>query len=400
MAESKACSERRQNPSLHARNAFPSLFNEVLTDDSILPGNLRPNIGDVQLPVGSGTLKQMDSAVSTHMLREDQIEAIEPPKCGIRTGDRLAEDSRGNQMFLDSLDVGNSSEYIRAPDEAHDSRRPEDKSSSSCWRPELPPPGLLDYIRILASQRLQRECGVPDENVGQPPEALAYCLSSSALVAIGILIEELTGEFMVSWRQKHYESTMMDRETVNSVDEIFTGKKAKREASNVRGKGPLGPVSLRSLTVEAKLQLKGAKFFSDQVPVDCEENKSKEEINISVAKSKVFRLSMKKTRAMKRAAEEAARKARKKKRPTGPDTVTPALLRNRLEVITRRFNILALKILLTSIYTSSAINYFFSVRRNNAYHLSALLQALFGQDLSEHAETIDLILVQERVAVE
>lgn len=331
MAESKACAERRQNPNLHARNSFPSLFNEVLTDDSILPGNLRPNIGDIQLPTGSGSLKQMESAVSTHMLREDQIEAIERPRYGIHKGDRLAEDPRGNQMFLDSLDIGNSNEYFRAPDEAHGSHSAEDKSSSSGWRPELPPPALLDYIRTLASQRLQQECGVPDENVGQPPEALAYCLSSSALVAIGVLIEELTGEFMVSWRKRYFESTVMDRATVDSVDDVFTGKKAKREASNVIGKGPLGPVSLRALTVEAKLQLKGAKFFSDQAPVESEESKT-EEVMVDTVR-KVYRCSERKLNSMKRAAERAARKMRKKARPTGPDTVTPALLRNRLEVI-------------------------------------------------------------------
>lgn len=347
MAESKACSERRQNPSLHARNSFPSLFNEVLNDDSILPGNLRPNIGDIQLPIGSGTLKQMDSAVSTHMLRQDQADAIGPTKSGIGTGDRLAEDPRGNQMFLDSLDVGNSNEYTRAPDQSHDIRSPEDKSSSSCWRPELPPPALLDYIRILASQRLQRECGVPDEAVGQPPEALAFCLSSSALVAIGVLIEELTGEFMISWRQKHFESTMKDKETIDSVDDIFTGKRTRRDDSSVTGSGPLGPVSLRALTVEAKLQLKGAKFFSDQLPLDSEETKVEEEINVPVAKTCVYRISKTKAMILKRAAEKAARMARKKARPTGPDTVTPALLRNRLEVISR-----ILKPLATPIHTS------------------------------------------------
>lgn len=327
MAESKACAERRQNPSLHARNSFPPLFNEVLTDDSILPGNLRPNIGDVQLPIGSGTLKQMNSAVSTHMLREDQIDLIEQPTIGIHSGDRLAEDPRGNQMFLDSTNVGIGSEYTRAPDEINHIRNPEDVSSSSCWRPELPPPALLDYIRILASQRLQRECGIPDENGEQPPEALAYSLGSSALVAIGVLIEELTGEFMVSWRQKHFESKKSDRSTIDSVDDIYTGKNAKRAASNVAGTGPLGPVSLRALTVEARLQLRGAKFFSDQDLKD-EEKNEEEDCYFRVSSTRVHRKS-------KRSIKAAANKARanaKRARPRGFDTVTSSLLRNRLEV--------------------------------------------------------------------
>lgn len=256
----------------------------------------------------------MDGAVSTHMLREDEITAIAADSRGIRKGDEKFEDPRGNQLFLDSINVRNSSEYGSAPDDVKVHGEVEDRSDSSCWRPELPPPALLDYLRILGSQRLQSDSGTCDENGKQLQDSLANCLSDSALVAVGILIEELTTEFMVSWRRKNFEATKHNTNTVNSVDEVYRGtskRKAKRKAS-VLGTGPLGPVTKRALAMESRLQLKGAKFFPDQDGPEESKNSEGGE-NDS-------------------AAEASAGNPSSSVATGGSVLMTSALLRNRLEV--------------------------------------------------------------------
>ena len=318
MAESKACSERRQNPSFHARGSASLLFNHVHNDNSMVPTHSRLNAGDREYPIGSGILKQMESAVTTHMLRHDQIKGITSPNLTsdkILRGDAKAEDPRGNQMFIDSLDVSQCDEYERSPNIVKTPGETVNGGDSSCFRPELPPTALLDYLRLLASHRMQSESGRPDDLQGISKDPLAQSFSSSALVAMGVIVEELTAEMLISWRRKHYEANRDCRKSVNSVDDIFSGacKRKNMGDTAVKSVGPLGPPSIRALTIEARLQLKGAKFFSNQ-----------DKPKVPVRDRNGRRYSLKKAAKLLKEAQT--------KRILGPDVVTPALLKNRLEV--------------------------------------------------------------------
>ena len=318
MAESKACSERRQNPSFHARESAAVLFNHVHNDNSMVPTHTRLNAGDREYPIGSGTLKQMESAVATHMLRHDQIKEITSSNLTndkILRGDAKAEDPRGNQMFIDSLGISQCDEYERSPNIVKTPGETVNGGDSSCFRPELPPTALLDYLRLFASFRMQSESGRPDNHQGSSQDPLAQSFSSSALVAMGVIVEELTAAMLISWRRKHHEANRDCRKSVNSVDDIFSGACKRKNMENTAEKsvGPLGPPSIRALTIEARLQLKGAKFFSNQ-------NKPK----LPVRDRNGKRYSLKKAAKLLKEAQT--------KRILGPDVVTPALLKNRLEV--------------------------------------------------------------------
>lgn len=318
LAESKACSERRQNPSFHARGSASVLFNHVHCDNSMVPTHTRLNTGDRENPIGSGTLKQMESAVATNMLRHDQVKEIASSNVTSdksRRGDAKAEDPRGNQMYIDSADISQCDEYERSPNIVKIAGETVNGGDSSCFRPELPPTALLDYLRLLASHRMQSETGRPDDLSETSQDPLALSFSSSALVAMGVLVEELTGEMLISWRRKHYEANRGDRKSVNSVHDIFTGICNRDEIGNIAEKsvGPFGPPTIRGLTIEAKLQLKGAKFFSNQ-------NKSSPPLRDRNGK----RYSLKKAAKMLKVAQS--------RRILGPDVATPALLKNRLEV--------------------------------------------------------------------
>lgn len=304
-----------------------------------------------ELPTGSSSLTEMNSAVAAQTMREDEIALIPKVVGVIRHGDWRDEDPRGNNLFLDSMDVGQNSEYEHAPDDIIKRGDEQDCSDSTCWRPELPSPLLLDYLRTLASQRFQSDYGktrdseqhsssdVEEQPAGElrqdysgnedhKPDPLAYSLSSSAIVAVGILFEELTAEFMESWKRRHHEATGKC-ESVQSIDDLYTGKKRRRKR-NIRkhtGGGPIGPLSIRALAIEARLQLKGAKFFSDDDNSPPMRNKSSDEVEPVIVWAKS--LSRRKRESIQ---ELRMKKSLQERKEVGPDCVTPSLLQNRLEV--------------------------------------------------------------------
>ena len=320
-----------------------------------MPKCSRISSAERELPTGSSSLTEMNSAVAAQTMREDEIALIPKVVRGmIRHGDWRDEDPRGNNLFLDSMDVGQNSEYERAPDDISKLGEEQDCSDSTCWRPELPSTVLLDYLRTLASQRFQSDYGKPSdsdsvqhsssgveeqpvaelpqnsfENGDHKPDALAYSLSSSGLVAIGILFEELTAEFMESWKRRHHEAASNCENTVQSIDDLYTGKKRRRK-KNIHtpvGRGPLGPVSLRALAIEARLQLKGAKFFSDDGNLTLTKDRSREEVEPVIVWAKSLS-----RRKRERIQELRLKKSLEQRREVGPDCVTPSLLQNRLEV--------------------------------------------------------------------
>jgi DNA-nicking Smr family endonuclease len=100
----------------------------------------------------------------------------------------------------------------------------------------------------MARQRHQKEIETANSNgyvdETQCLESLDNVFSSSALVSLGVLVEELTKECMISWEER------------NALD-------WSKEESYIRREFKAGPLSLlsqRNVQIEARLQLQGASF--------------------------------------------------------------------------------------------------------------------------------------------
>ena len=289
LSESRSCTERRANPSFHPRPAASTLFSDS--------SNPKRCINERRFPPGSGGLTQMEGAVSTKMPYKDENKSWDPllrEDKENRASDGVGSDPIGDKLYIDAASVTINAEYETDIDNPlGDDGLGQDKSDSSCWRPELPPTALLEYITSIATQRFLAEMKSPSvlSSVGSKNQnlhklrkevkCLENSLSSSALVAVGILVEELTRECIVSWSRKNQDAMQLKRterssknrdapESSNYEDNGNRSDAAKlgekRKFDNIIGTGPLGPVTNRSIRIEARLQLQGAIFkpeFSD-----------------------------------------------------------------------------------------------------------------------------------------
>ena len=290
LAESRSCTERRANPSFHPRPAASTLFSDT--------SQPKRCINEKRFPQGSGGLTQMEGAVSTKMPYKDENKTWDPllrEDKENRASDGVGSDPLGDKLYIDAASVTINAEYETDVDNPlGDDGLGQDKSDSSCWRPELPPTALLEYIKSIATQRFIAEmkspsllstAGSKNQNLHElkkEVKCLENSLSSSALVAVGILVEELTRECMVSWSRKNQDATQLKRikrssknrsipEISNSEDSGNISEVAnlsevigeKRKIDDVIGTGPLGPVTKRSIRIEARLQLQGAIFKPD-----------------------------------------------------------------------------------------------------------------------------------------
>ena len=401
LAESRACTKRRAHPSPHARPSATSFFSSTGGENSSVSS-------ENQFASGSGALSQMHSAVAGSMPLREQLyseseeNAFKRSKgsngsmgslgsMGSMGGDGEA-DLLGNKMFIDSLSVCINSEYDDTTDpdasggagvgDGGDDLLGLDRSDSSCWRPELPPSELLDYIRMIASKRIQTDSesaqgggmggesanGV-DERREQNSErndkrkgkrkreqegkrgvaegdvdSMVASLSGSALVAVGVLVEELTRELIVTWRKIHAEAMKNKRlraryqencgknndnknnfkDNTNNVNNVNSTNNSKNtsDAQKSITAAPLGPATKRAVRIEARLQLQGANFAFIDESVNGSRGKS---VNDSMGKS------------VNEYGDESVGggEAENDERMSGQvtnDRVTPELLRNRLEV--------------------------------------------------------------------
>ena len=309
----------------------------------------------------------MDSAVAATMPLEEHS-SIDNFQAKSRFKNFLASegvgtDDQGNKMYIDAAAVCINAEYECNIDESiGKDMLGIDRSDSSCWRPQLPPPALLDYIKLIASKRLQLHAKLNAEKMNQddndddngkyPPKNfndLEHALSGSALVAVGILIEELTRDLMVSWNKRNYEANKNyntqpkekgsnrsttsssqskssdhprssesddenDNDNENEIDvsETNSSGNLKRNFHDFNGAGPLGPVSRKNIRIEARLQLQGALFKTQS-----------DKSNKSVKAEKLKKIELEKL---------IGGKGRNQEVDPGPSVVTAVLLRNRLEV--------------------------------------------------------------------
>lgn len=373
LAESRSCTERRANPSVHPRPAASTLFSNI--SDPQISSNER------RYPFGSGGLTQMEGAVSTNIPYKDEHKSrdvsLKEDKED-RASDGVGSDPLGDKLYVDAASVTINSEYETDIDNPlGDDGLGQDKSDSSCWRPELPPTALLEYIKTMATQRFLIELKSPSglssvvgnmndnlEKSQKEVKCLEHSFGSSALVAIGILIEELTRECIVSWSKRNYDAIkLMNKITKreqrkipknsnfddsdNRLSVLENSAKVggeKRKINDIIGTGPLGPVTSKSLRIEARLQLQGAKFkpdslYSDDDDEEEEENEKEEETKENEIYSRVTSqneninlIESEKQSAARIKSNEKVKKIKNIHDSNKSKYLTPALLQNRLEV--------------------------------------------------------------------
>jgi hypothetical protein len=253
----------------------------------------------------------MDSAVAAHMItqnsNENRYHLDTVHHSGFLTDYTLAETGRetvGEKMISDADTVDVDCEYEGTTSNIYlKNGTVGNIGDSSCWRPELPSAALLDYLRTIAHRRHQQEIRKnyleEDDNVKENlSDSLSSSFSASAIVAVGIIVEELSREMMVSWgsRTAKTKMTQANEGHCNSdgdLNDASSGGSKRNENKRRKrtdvGTGPLGLLSKRTLKIEARLQLQGALF---RLPSTSSESFGDEKISF----------------------------------------VTPALLRNRLEV--------------------------------------------------------------------
>lgn len=218
-------------------------------------------------------MTHMNSAVAAHMIPNYQENRNHLEKSMKGSGrftygvDSAMADVQGNQLFIDADSLFADSEAIRsrsAVDNDHELRTA--KPDSSCVRPEIPSTVLLNYLRNMAVHRHRQELknyskeGVNEED--HCPQSLAFAFSSTALVALGVLVEELTRECMVSWEERNdLDRNKLGKRLDTSKENVDRERKDKELKSSI---GPLSVLSERTLQIEARLQLQGASFKNSE----------------------------------------------------------------------------------------------------------------------------------------
>jgi hypothetical protein len=205
-----------------------------------------------------GALTHMDSAIAAHIISNDRENRNHSDKTirkyrGSNYGaDSTPTDFQGNQLFRDAASLFADSERTgNGSSVGNKSDIKTDKPDSSCVRPEMPSAILLNYLRKKARQRHQQEIEIANskeeiDEESQCLESLNFAFSSSALVSLGVLVEELTREYMVSWEER------------NASDRSKENNRRSHTA------GPLSVLSQRTLEIEARLQLRGALFETSE----------------------------------------------------------------------------------------------------------------------------------------
>mmetsp|Transcript_15985 Transcript_15985/g.15346 ORF Transcript_15985/g.15346 Transcript_15985/m.15346 type:complete len:322 (+) Transcript_15985:243-1208(+) len=250
IAQSEVCANRRTNPSVHPRLPSTSLFSTPGTNDNDMEGTRK-----------CGALTHMDSAIAAHMISNDQQNRNHSDKTirkyrGSKYGaDSTLSDFQGDQLFRDAASLFADSERTGSGSSLDDNSVVKtDKPDSSCVRPEMPSATLLNHLRKKARHRHQQEIEIANSKEGineeaQSLESLNFAFSSSALVSLGVLVEELTREYMVSWEERN----ALDRNKENNCSSHTAG--------------PLNKLSQRTVEIEARLQLRGALFeTSEEAP--------------------------------------------------------------------------------------------------------------------------------------